>query len=143
MARATVGICIGVCVAISAAFVAAQLLPAVGWHTAAGERWICFGSWALCATWALWRAPLRAARELLWLAAVVTALVPLAHGLVTGWWFWRSAAAGHDALLAIDLGALAMAAGFAALARATARRGRDGEANSVWATTRPESSSAA
>jgi uncharacterized iron-regulated membrane protein len=143
MARATVGICIGVCVAISAAFVAAQLLPALGWHTAAGERWICFGSWALCATWASWRAPLRAARELLWLAAVVTTLVPLAHGLGTGWWFWRSAAAGHDALWAIDLGALAMAAGFAALARATARRGRDGEANSVWATTRPESSSAA
>lgn len=133
MARATVGICIGVCVAVSTAFVAAQLLPWLGWNTATGERWACFGSWALCALWASWRAPLRAARELLWLAATVTALVPLAHGLATGWWFWRSAVEGHGALLAIDLGALALAAGFAALARATTKRSRDGAANSVWA----------
>jgi uncharacterized iron-regulated membrane protein len=133
MARATVGICIGVCVAISTAFVAAQLLPWLGWNTSAGERWVCFGSWALCALWASWRAPLRAARELLWLAAIVTVLVPLAHGIATGCWFWRSAAAGHSALFAIDVGALALAAGFVALARATSRRGRDGAANSVWA----------
>ncbi len=134
MARATVGVCIGVCVAISATFVAAQLLPALGWNTGTGERWICFVSWALCAGWAAWRAPLRAARELLWLAAIVTALIPLAHGLATGWWFWRSAAAGHGALLAIDLVALALAAGFASLARTAARRGRDGAPHSVWAT---------
>jgi uncharacterized iron-regulated membrane protein len=133
MARATVGICIGVCVAISAAFVAAQLLPWLGWNTSTGERWACFGSWALCALWASWRAPLRTAQELLWLAAIVTALVPFAHGLATGWWFWRSAAAGHGALFAIDIGALALAIGFASLARATARRGRTGGANSVWA----------
>jgi hypothetical protein len=133
MARATVGVCIGICVAISATFVAAQLLPALGWNTGTGERWICFVSWALCAGWAAWRAPQRAARELLWLAAIVTALVPLAHGFVTGWWFWRSAAAGHGALLAIDLVALALAAGFASLARAATRRGRTGATNSIWA----------
>jgi hypothetical protein len=133
MARATVGICIGTCVAVSAAFVAAQLLPWLGGNAGAGERWVCFGSWALCAIWASWRAPLHAAQELLWLAALVTALIPLAHGLATGWWFWRSAAAGHGALFAIDIGALALAIGFGALARATARRGRTGGANSVWA----------
>ena len=133
MARATVGICIGVCVAISAAFVAAQLLPWLGWNPAAGERWACFGSWALCVLWASRRAPLCAAQELLWLAAGVTALVPLAHGCVSGWWIWRSAAGGQWALLAIDLGALALAVGFAALARAVAVRGRHGKANSVWA----------
>jgi hypothetical protein len=104
-----VGICIGVCVAVSVAFVAAQLLPWLGWNTATGERWACFGSWALRALWASWRAPLHAARELLWLAAIVTAPVPLAHGLATGWWFWRSAAAGHGAPWAIDLGAPAPA----------------------------------
>ena len=133
MARATVGVCIGVCVAISATAIAAQLLPRLGWDADAGERWTCFASWALCLLWACMRAPSRAARELLWLAAILTALVPVAHGLATGWWFWRSAAAGHAALAAIDLGALALAAGFAALARATTRRARDGEANSVWA----------
>lgn len=133
MARATVGVCIGVCVAISVAAVAAQVLPRLGWNVDAGERWACFASWALCLLWACLRRPIQAARELLWLAAAVTALAPLAHGFATGWWFWRSAAAGHPALAAVDLGALALAAGFAALARATTHRARCGEPNSVWA----------
>lgn len=133
MARATVGICIGLCVAVSATFVAAQLLPMLGGNVDVGERWVCFVSWALCVLWASWRAPLHAARELLWLAAIITALVPLAHGIATGWWFWRSAAAGHGALFAIDLGALALAIGFASLARATSRRSHEGATNSVWA----------
>jgi hypothetical protein len=133
MARATVGVCIGVCVAISIAAVAAQVLPWLGWNVDTGERWACFASWALCLLWACLRAPVRAARELLWLAATATTLVPIAHGLATGWWFWRSAAAGHGALAAVDLGALALATGFAALARVTGRRARHGETNSVWA----------
>lgn len=136
MARATTGICIGVCVAISATFVAAQLLPWLGsrfgWNVATGEHWVCFGSWALCALWASRRAPVRAAQELLWLAAIVTAAIPLVHGLTTGWWFWRSAATGHMALFGVDIVALALAVGFATLARAAARRGRHGESNSVW-----------
>jgi uncharacterized iron-regulated membrane protein len=136
MARATVGICIGVCVAISTAFVAAQLLSWLGWNTAAGERWACFGSWALCVLWAARRVPLRAAQELLWLAAGITALVPVAHGWVSGWWFWRSAVDGQWGLFAIDVGALALAVGFAAVARAAAARGRHGKANSVWAIAR-------
>jgi hypothetical protein len=133
MARATVGICIGVCVAVSVAFIAAQLLPALGWNADAGERWACFLAWAACVAWAAWRSPLRAAQELLWLAAIVTALVPVAHGLATGWWFWRSATAGHGALAAIDLVALVMAVAFATLARATTRRGRSGVPDNVWA----------
>lgn len=137
MARATAGLCIGVCVAISATFVAAQLLPPLavrlGWNIGAGEHWVCFASWLLCALWASWRPPARAAQELLWLAAIVTAMIPAAHGVATGWWFWRSAAAGHSALFGIDIVALAIAIGFASLARATARRGRDGDPRSVWA----------
>ncbi|WP_411832275.1 PepSY-associated TM helix domain-containing protein [Pseudoxanthomonas mexicana] len=137
MARATVGFCIGVCVAISAAFVAAQALEWRGadWGVGvgAGVQWACFATWALCLLWAAMRPPLRAARELLWLAALVTALVPVAHGLATGWWLWKSMAAGHMALFAIDAGALAMAFGFAWLARMTAKRARSGEPNSVWA----------
>jgi len=132
-ARATVGVCIGVCVAVSLAFIAAQLLPALGWNADAGERWACFLGWAVCVTWAAWRAPLLAAQELLWLAAIVTTLIPVAHGIATGWWVWRSAAGGHGALAAIDLVALAMAVGFASLARAAARRGRSGVSDNVWA----------
>ncbi len=137
MAKATVGVCIGVCVAISAAFVAAQVFEAraAAWDVpvAAGVTWTCFTTWALCLLWAALRAPARAARELLWAAAIVTALVPLAHGAATGEWLWKSAAVGHTALFAIDAGALAMAIAFAWLARTTARRARTGEPNSVWA----------
>lgn len=139
LARATVGVCIGVCVAISAAFVATQLLqlPQMqgGVDLDAGVKWACFTTWALCAAWAAVRPPLRAAQELLWAAAATTALIPLAHGAATGAWLWASAAAGHWHLFAIDAGAIAMAVGFAWLARVTAARARSGEANSVWSAT--------
>lgn len=133
MARATVGVCIGLCVAVSVSFVTAQVLPALGINDARVEHGICFASWAGCALWAARRTPARAAHRLLWLATIVTAAIPLAHGIATGWWPWRSMAAGHMALLGVDLVALAMAFGFATLARATARRARQGDPCSVWA----------
>lgn len=137
MARATVGVCIGVCVAISAAFVATQWLQAPslrGLDLGFGVNATCFAAWGLCILWAALRPPIRAAQELLWAAAIVTAAIPLAHGVVTGAWLWTSAAAGQWALFAIDAGALAMAIAFAWLARVSARRAREGEANSVWTT---------
>ena len=134
MARATVGVCIGLCVAISAAFVGVQLLehlaPA---HADAGMRWICFLVWGGCAVWAALRAPWQAARELLWAAAIVTALIPLVHGAMSGLWLWTSAQRGYWPLFWVDGVALAMAIGFAAMARASSRRAIHGEPNSVWA----------
>ncbi len=134
MARATVGVCIGLCVAVSAAFVAAQVFEAYAPELAdRGTRWVCFLVWGGCALWSALRTPAQAARELLWLAAVVTALVPLGHGLMTGRWPWATAASGQWMLFWVDGVALAMALGFAALARATARRARTGDPHSVWA----------
>lgn len=134
MARATVGVCIGLCVAISAAFVGVQVLehlaPA---HADAGMRWICFLVWGGCALWAALRAPWQAARELLWAAAIVTALIPLVHGAMSGLWLWTSAQRGYWPLFWVDGVALAMAIGFAAMARASSRRAIHGEPNSVWA----------
>ncbi|WP_101925864.1 MULTISPECIES: PepSY-associated TM helix domain-containing protein [Luteimonas] len=133
-ARATIGLCLGVCVAISVAFVATQLLE---WQAPAwADRGIplaCFLTWAGCLVWAALRPPIRAARELLLAAAWASAAIPVAHGVASGWWLWRSAGAGHWALFAIDAGALALAVGFATLARATARRARDSDPCSVWA----------
>ncbi len=138
MARATVGVCIGLCVAVSAAFVSVQLLehlaPA---HADAGMRWTCFLVWGGCAVWAALRAPSKAAVELLWAAAIVTALIPVAHGAMSGWWMWRSAAHGYWPLFWVDGVALAMAVGFAAMAGATRRRALHGDPNSVWANARP------
>src|SRR5690606_4793233 len=132
--RATVGICIGFCVAVSAAFVAAQAFEALApTRVDAGIRWACFITWAVCAAWAAVRTPVRAARELLWLAAAVTIAVPIAHGLATGMWPSTSAVAGHWAPFWVDAVALAMAFAFVRLARASTRRAREGEPNSVWA----------
>ncbi|HEY0178740.1 MAG TPA: PepSY-associated TM helix domain-containing protein [Dokdonella sp.] len=134
MARATVGVCIGFCVAISTTFVAAQTFAAFAPARAeSGLRLACFAVWAAAIAWAAVRPPARGARELLWAAALATAAVPLAHGLVSAWWPWRSAAAGRWAPFAVDVGALALASAFAALARASARRARDGDPHSVWA----------
>jgi hypothetical protein len=116
------------------AFVASQALEVLApAQVDRGIRWACFASWGACALWAAWRPPARAARELLWLAAMATGAIPFAHGFASGWWPWCSAAAGHWALFWIDGVALAMAFAFAMLARATARRARNGEPNSVWA----------
>lgn len=133
MARTTVGVCIGLCVAVSAAALAAQLLPRSNVELSGGERWVCFATWAACVLWAAWRAPIHAARELLWLAAALTAALPIAHGLATGGWPWHSLASGQLAVFAVDVGALALAAVFSTLAHAAGRRARDGEGNSVWA----------
>ncbi|WMJ69918.1 PepSY-associated TM helix domain-containing protein [Stenotrophomonas sp. 24(2023)] len=134
MARATVGVCIGLCVAISVAFVAAPVLERIAPTTVdAGIRWACFATWAVCALWAAVRRPAQAARELLWAAAISTALVPLVHGALTGYWPWLAATRGLWPLFWVDTIALAMAFGFATLARASHRRARHGDPNSVWA----------
>ncbi len=134
MARATVGVCIGLCVAISVAFVTALVLERVAPAAVdQGIRWACFGTWAACALWAALRRPAQAARELLWAAAISTALVPVMHGALNGDWPWLAAARGLWPLFWIDVVALAMAFGFARLAVASQRRARDGDPNSVWA----------
>ena len=134
MARATVGVCIGLCVAISVAFASALVLERVAPSAVDhGIRWACFGSWAACALWAALRRPAQAARELLWAAAISTALVPVLHGALSGDWLWRAAAHGHWPLFWVDAIALAMAFGFARLALASQRRARNGDPNSVWA----------
>lgn len=137
MARATVGVCIGLCVAISASFVGAQVLEQVAPQAVDhGIRWICFVTWGVCALWAALRRPDQAARELLWAAAISTALVAVMHGALTGFWPWASAARSYWPLFWVDAVALALAFGFATLARASLRRARHGDPNSVWSAPR-------
>lgn len=137
MARATVGVCIGLCVAVSASFVGAQILEQVAPQAVDhGIRWICFATWGACALWAALRRPDQAARELLWAAAISTTLVAVVHGALTGYWPWTSAARGYWPLFWVDAVALALAFGFATLARASLRRARHGDPNSVWSAPR-------
>ncbi|MCC4596225.1 PepSY domain-containing protein [Xanthomonas campestris pv. phormiicola] len=124
MARLTVGICLGCVAGVSALFVAARLLPP------GQERYAYYAVFGLSVAWALLRPTARGAYELLLACAVLTALVPLAALRGIGGWVapWSSAL-----LLSVDGCALALAWAYWQMARATHRRGRNGDPNSVWA----------
>ncbi|MBM3117488.1 PepSY-associated TM helix domain-containing protein [Jeongeupia naejangsanensis] len=137
MAQATVGVCIGSCAAVSAAFVATMVAHAFGADPAVWARVACFASFALLLLWSFLRPPARAAFELLSVAALLSALIPLSNGIATGDHLFVTAVRGEWVVFGIDAMGLGLAAGFAALARATRRRARDGQANSVWAGAAP------
>ncbi|UKE50912.1 PepSY domain-containing protein [Xanthomonas translucens] len=124
MARLTVGLCLGCVAGVSALFVAARLLPP------GQERVVYYAVFGLGVAWALLRPTARGAYELLLACALLTALVPLAALRGADGWVapWSS-----TLLLAVDGCALALAWAYWQMARATHRRGRNGDPNSVWA----------
>ncbi|MGH8784435.1 MAG: PepSY-associated TM helix domain-containing protein [Cupriavidus necator] len=127
LAQGTVGVCIGCCIGVALCFPAALLWP---------ERAVSytyFTVFGLACAWALLRPPVRAAVELLYAAALASLTVPLANAILTGDHLLHSIPSGHWIIAGFDIGAIALAAGFAALARATQRRARSGPAESVWA----------
>jgi uncharacterized iron-regulated membrane protein len=132
MATATVGVCIGSCLAMSSAFVANHVAGALGSAVPAAVQGTCFIVFFAAIGWTLWRKPARAAVDLLWATAAATLAIPVLDLLLHG---DRAMAALREARWAapgLDLVAVAMACGFAWLAVATRRRGRQGDANSVW-----------
>ncbi|KHM92333.1 PepSY-associated TM helix domain-containing protein, partial [Xanthomonas vesicatoria] len=124
MARLTVGVCLGSVAGISAVFIAARLLAP------GQERDVYYAVFAAVLAWALIRPTARGAYEVLLACAVLTALIPLAScasasGVALPW---------QDAtVLVVDLIALAVAWAYWQLARASKRRGLQGDPNSVWA----------
>ncbi|MGD7411821.1 PepSY domain-containing protein, partial [Ralstonia pseudosolanacearum] len=75
----------------------------------------------------------RGAAELLCVAASLALLAPVTNAIVTGDHLLRTVLNGQWNLAGFDLGALALAFGFVALARVTWRRARHGAQASVWA----------
>lgn len=127
LAQATVGICIGCCAGVMATFPAALLWP---------ERAVTLTYYPVflgALAWALLRPPARGAVELLCAAAGLALLAPITNAVVTGDHLLRTVLNGQWNLAGFDLGALALAFGFVALARATWRRARHGTQASVWA----------
>jgi uncharacterized iron-regulated membrane protein len=127
MAALTLGVCLGCVAGVSASFLAGALLP---------EAWaprcyylVFFASIA----WAFARRPARAGHELLWLCALLTALVPVAGWIGSGEHLFAAFAHGHWHRFFVDAVALALALAYWRMARATLRRGFDGDPNSVWA----------
>ena len=128
LAQATVGVCIGTCIGVALCFPAALLWP---------ERAVSYVFWpvfALAVAWALVRPPIRAAVELLYVAALATLTVPVSNWVLTGDHLVAAALNGRWIIAGFDIGAIALAAGYVALARATQRRAQNGPAESVWAT---------
>ncbi|TXI86904.1 MAG: PepSY domain-containing protein [Cupriavidus sp.] len=137
LAQATVGVCIGCCIGVALCFPAALLWP---------ERAVSLVYWPVffaAIGWALVRPPVRAAIELLYAAALASLTVPLSNAILTGDNLFAAALGGHWAVAGFDLGAIALAVGYVALARATQRRARGGPAESVWALRTAQRASAA
>lgn len=127
LAQATVGVCIGCCIGVALCFPAALLWPG------RSVSYAYFPVFFAACAWALLRPPVRAAIELLYAAALAALTIPLANAILTGDHLLRSIPAGHWIIAGFDIGAMALAAGFAALAHATQRRAHNGPAESVWA----------
>ncbi|HVI57241.1 MAG TPA: PepSY-associated TM helix domain-containing protein [Luteibacter sp.] len=136
MATATVGVCIGTCFAISVTFLANLVGPLFGATPEAIVQPVCFTAFAAAVLWTLWRRPAKAAVDLLWATATVSALVGLLDMAIHGDRLMRTLADGRFAVLGVDLVAIAMGVGFAWLGVATRKRAVEGDPCSVWSSKR-------
>ncbi|MBS0357297.1 MAG: PepSY domain-containing protein [Proteobacteria bacterium] len=132
MAAATVGVCLGCVCGVSLAIVGSKWLHGLAGDTNAWLPALYYGAFFASIGWAFLRGAARASVHLLWLAAALTAAIPLTSLLAwslpsLGLWAHGSAAS-----LGVDATALAGAGAFAWMARATARRVRYGTPDSVW-----------
>ena len=127
VASLTLGVCLGCVAGISALFVADKLLP--GAPADLVYHAVFFASLA----WACVRRPAHAGHELLLLCALLTALAPVAGIVASGALPLSALWHGDWTFLLVDVTALLMAWGFWRMARATLRRGRCGDPNSLWA----------
>ena len=127
VAGLTIGVCLGCVAGVSAVFLAAALLPPA-WIPR-GYFLVFFASTA----WAFLRRPVRAAYELLWLCALLTAAIPLAGWIGSGEQLLTAMWHNHWHRFLTDATALIMSFAFWRMAVATLRRGESGDPNSVWA----------
>lgn len=133
MASATVGVCLGCVCGISLMMIASKWLNGRVGDLNAWLQGLYYLAFFACVAWSFLRGGAKAGLDLLWLAAALTLAIPLTSLLGalfpgTGLWMHTS-----PATLAVDATALAGAAAFAWMGRATARRLALGAADSVWA----------
>jgi uncharacterized iron-regulated membrane protein len=128
LAAGTVGVCLGSVCGISLTVAAAKLLygrvlDANAWHYT-----VYYGVFLACLAWAFWRGAARAGIGLLRLSAATALAVPLAS-LHTA---YATSYAGWTYRPGVDASAAIAALAFAWMARAAARRARQGAPDSVW-----------
>jgi uncharacterized iron-regulated membrane protein len=137
MASATVGVCLGAVCGISLTICCAKWLHG---HVASLNEWhrvIYYSGFFAAVTLSFYRGAARAAVDLLRAAAALTLAIPLTSltaAIVPTSALWTSS---HAGTLAVDLTAAAVGLAFSVMARRTARRVRDGRADSVWSAQAP------
>lgn len=135
MARATLGVCIGTCLSISGAFAATLATRYISIDADLAQRTTCYALFLGACTYAFMRPVPRTAIELLSATSVLTTAVACADLLGNAnAWLNPSFPQAH-VVLGVDVTGLALGLVFAALARAAARRARNGDPHSVWAFT--------
>jgi uncharacterized iron-regulated membrane protein len=135
MARMTVGICLGTCVGVSATFLATLIAALFGASSSGIVTPVFAVALATCIGWCFLRPPARAAANLLIAAAVLTAAVPLTDIAMSVANIRPALVHGDSISLTAVVIAIVLTTAFAMLARTTAARARNGDANSVWAGT--------
>lgn len=132
MAKATAGVFLGTCLGIAVAFVAAVVAHG---FTALSVFLVTLGvSLVLAAV----LAPAVGATVLLVLTALACLAIPVVDALFTPDNLIHSITTGDAVLASVDACALVFAIAFALFARATWRRAKHGDPNSVWALPRPK-----
>ena len=132
MARATVGVCIGSCLAISGTFGATIIASHLDIEAQWPQRAACYGLFLAACAYACVRPVARATVELLMATGVLTLAVALADLLRNASAWMQPWTPQTMAVLGVDLVGIALAIAFFAFARASSRRAREGDTNSVW-----------
>ncbi len=126
----TVGVSLGSVAGISATLAATKWLPARVDDIAAWHEGIYYAVFVSAIVWTFLRGTARSAYELLRLAALTTALVPL--GSVAGLWgiggTWNHGGTG----IAVDLTALAAVLVLSWASMRTRKRAQQGDKDSIW-----------
>ena len=126
------GVCLGCIAGVSAAFLASRglaELPDRADLTEIAYYAVFFAS----ILWVFAKPVAVGARDLLYLSALLTILIPVFDLLLVGQSIWRNAFTEHWPLLIVDLLALMGALAFWKMGRRVSIRAETGDPNSVWA----------
>ena len=131
LARLNSGVCIGCMAAVSAAFLASRGFAASAWRAEMTE-YVYFGVFFLSIAWCYLRPVAIATRDLLYLAALLSAAIPLVDLVLPGNSTGFRGHAAHPGGVIVDLMAGVAALAFWRMGAAVRRRALNGELCSVW-----------
>ena len=132
LARLTMGVCLGCIAGVSAAFLASRGLAELPDRADLTEM-AYYAVFFASILWVFAKPVAVGARDLLYLSALLTILIPVFDLLLVGQSIWRNAFTEHWPLLIVDLLALMGALAFWKMGRRVSIRAETGDPNSVWA----------